>query len=92
MRRSMVDDYPAAFLVNGRFHQIINSGARNQEAVAVIERHLTLTRALRLECGFTERRMRSIQSEHRQLIAAIRDGEATGSGSRRELACAFIAR
>ncbi|MBV9538331.1 MAG: GntR family transcriptional regulator [Acidisphaera sp.] len=73
-------DYPAAFLVNGRFHQTINGGARNPEAVAVIERHLTLTRALRLECGFSEKRMRAIQNEHRQLIAAIRDGDAQSAG------------
>ena len=47
------DDFPAAFVLNGRFHLLINSAARNPEALAVIDRHLSLTRALRLDCGMT---------------------------------------
>ena len=66
------DDFPAAFVLNGRFHLLINSAARNPEALAVIDRHLSLTRALRLDCGMTRRRMRTVQQEHHVLIECFR--------------------
>ena len=65
-------DFPAAFALNARFHHMINSAARNPEALSVIERHLGLTRALRVEYGFTPERMRTIQREHHQLLDALR--------------------
>jgi DNA-binding GntR family transcriptional regulator len=74
------EDFATAFVLNARFHLLINGAARNAEALAVIDRHLSLTRALRLECGFTPRRMRTIQREHRMLIEAIRIGDAAGAG------------
>ena len=69
------DDFPAAFALNGRFHHMINSAARNPEALGVIERHLGLTRALRVEYGFTPARMRTIGREHHQLLDALRRGD-----------------
>jgi DNA-binding GntR family transcriptional regulator len=74
------EDFLAAFVLNGQFHLLINSAARNPEALSVIDRNLSLTRAFRLECGFTPKRMRTIQREHRMLIAAIRAGDATAAG------------
>lgn len=65
-------DFPAAFALNSRFHHLINSAARNPEALTVIERHLGLTRALRMEYGFTPARMLTIQREHHALLAALR--------------------
>jgi DNA-binding GntR family transcriptional regulator len=73
-------DFAAAFALNARFHLLINSAARNPEALAVIDRHLGLTRALRLECGFTQIRMRTIQEEHKKLIDAIHHGDVAGAG------------
>jgi len=69
-------DYAAAFVVNGRFHRLINGGARNPEAVEIIDRHLRLIRALRMECGFTAQRMRTIREEHLRLIEAFRRNDA----------------
>ena len=66
------DDFAAAFSLNGRFHLMINSAARNPEALGVIERHLGLTRALRVEYGFTPARLHTIQREHHQLLDALR--------------------
>jgi DNA-binding GntR family transcriptional regulator len=73
-------DFPAAFAINARFHRMINTAARNPEALEVIERHLGLTRALRIEYGFTASRMRTIQREHHQLLEAIRRGDAATAG------------
>jgi DNA-binding GntR family transcriptional regulator len=73
------DDIPAAFALNARFHRMINSGARNPEALEVIDRHLGLTRALRLGYGFTRSRMRTIQHEHHMLLEALRQGDATAA-------------
>jgi DNA-binding GntR family transcriptional regulator len=74
------DDFQAAFALNARFHRFINNAARNPEALAVIDRHLGLTRALRLEYGFTPTRMHTIRREHHQLLDAIRRGDATAAG------------
>jgi DNA-binding GntR family transcriptional regulator len=73
------DDYLTAFGINGRFHLLINGAARNPEALAVIDRHLSLTRALRLECGFTKQRMQTIQREHHKLIECLCAGDAAGA-------------
>ena len=73
------NDFPVAFALNGRFHRMINGAARNPEALAVIDRHLGLTRALRLEYGFTPARMRTIQREHHQLLDAMRRGDAAAA-------------
>ena len=51
---------------------MINSAARNPEALGVIERHLGLTRALPVEYGFTPARLHTIQREHHQLLDALR--------------------
>ena len=72
-------DYATAFEVNGRFHRMINGGARNPEAMDIIDRHLRLIRALRMECGFTAQRMRTIRAEHHRLIAAMRRNDAAGA-------------
>jgi DNA-binding GntR family transcriptional regulator len=72
-------DFTAAFAVNGRFHRLINGGARNQEAVEIIDRHLCLIRALRVECGFTAQRMRAIREEHLRLIEAFRRNDDTAA-------------
>jgi DNA-binding GntR family transcriptional regulator len=73
-------DFHAAFLLNARFHRFINSAARNPEALAVIDRHLGLTRALRVEHGFAPTRMQTIRREHHQLLDAIRRGDAASAG------------
>jgi DNA-binding GntR family transcriptional regulator len=73
-------DYLAAFRLNARFHHLINSAARNSEALAVIDRHLNLTRALRMECGFTEARMQAVCREHHELLAAFLQGDAQVAG------------
>ena len=72
-------DFPTAFVLNVRFHVLINSAARNPEALAVINRHLSLTRALRMECGFVLSRMRAVQREHRTLIECFKAGDAPGA-------------
>jgi DNA-binding GntR family transcriptional regulator len=69
------DDFPAALVLNGRFHLLINGAARNPEALAVIDRHLSLTRALRLETGITQRRMQVVRQEHHILIECFRAGD-----------------
>jgi len=66
------NDYHAAFDINRQFHQIINSASRNYEALKVIDRHYPLTRALRLSCGFSDVRLRSVRQEHHQLLDAFR--------------------
>jgi DNA-binding GntR family transcriptional regulator len=73
------EDFPVAFVMNGRFHLLINSAARNPEALGVIDRHLSLTRALRMECGFVLSRMRAVQREHRILIECFKAGDAPGA-------------
>jgi len=65
----------AAATINGRFHQFINGSARNPEATEVINRGLRLTRALRLECGFSPVRMQAARQEHHALIEAIARGD-----------------
>ncbi len=74
-------DYEGAFEINRQFHQIINGASRNYEALEVIGRHLALTRALRLSCGFSEVRQRTVQREHRGLLDAFRSGD--GDAARR---------
>jgi len=69
------DDHAAALALNARFHSFINSAVRNEEAVEVINRHLSLTRALRRECGVSPVRMRTVQQEHHLLLAAIERGD-----------------
>jgi DNA-binding GntR family transcriptional regulator len=71
-------DFAAAQSMNARFHRLINASARNQEALAILDRHLAMTRAFRAECGFNPMRMRATQAEHRELLAALhqRDAEA----------------
>lgn len=74
------NDFTSAFALNARFHRFINSAARNPEALGVIDRHLGLTRALRLEYGFTQARMETIRREHHLLLDAIRRGDAATAG------------
>jgi DNA-binding GntR family transcriptional regulator len=69
-------DFAAAQSVNARFHRLINAAARNQEALDILDRHLAMTRALRMECGFNPVRMRATQVEHRELLAALREHDA----------------
>lgn len=66
-----------AFDLNRKFHHLINSASRNAEALEVIERHLALTRALRLNCGFSVARLKTVQREHHMLIDAFKkhDGQ-----------------
>ena len=73
------NDFATAFALNARFHLLINRAARNPEALAIIDRHLGLTRALRVEYGFTPARMRTIQREHHLLLDAIRRGDTAAS-------------
>jgi DNA-binding GntR family transcriptional regulator len=80
-------DYHTAFEINRKFHQIINSAARNYEALEVIERHLALTRALRLSCGFSDVRQRTVQQEHHQLLDAFRRHD---SGAARQIAAMHV--
>jgi DNA-binding GntR family transcriptional regulator len=72
-------DFSAAFALNARFHRLINAAARNPEALSVIDRHLGLTRALRVEYGFTPARMRTIREEHHMLLDAIRRGDGAAA-------------
>ncbi len=65
----------AAAAVNGRFHLFINGCARNPEATEVINRGLRLTRALRMECGFSPLRMEAARTEHHTLLDAIARGD-----------------
>ena len=74
------DDFQAAFALNARFHLFINSAARNPEALAVIDRHLSLTRALRMECGFSTARMETIRREHHELLESFRAGDSAKAG------------
>jgi DNA-binding GntR family transcriptional regulator len=74
------DDFLAGFKLNARFHLFINSAARNPEALAVIDRHLSLTRALRMEVGFSVARMKTIRREHHQLLDAFRAGDGATAG------------
>lgn len=68
-------DPAAAFDLNRRFHVFINSAVRNPEAVAVINRHLDLSRALRREYGLSTARLRDVQKDHHMLIDAIARGD-----------------
>jgi DNA-binding GntR family transcriptional regulator len=61
--------------VNSRFHHFINGCARNPEATEVINRGLRLTRALRMECGFSPLRMEAARAEHHALIEVIARGD-----------------
>ena len=72
-------DYHLAFNINRQFHQIINSAPRNYEALNVLDRHLPLTRALRLSCGFSEMRVQTVQQEHHQLLDAFRRHDTEGA-------------
>jgi DNA-binding GntR family transcriptional regulator len=73
-------DGVGAAAVNGRFHLFINGCARNPEATEVINRGLRLTRALRMECGFSPVRMEAARVEHHALIEAITSGDDTLAG------------
>lgn len=70
----------AAAAVNGRFHLFINGCARNPEATEVINRGLRLTRALRLECGYSPVRMEAARAEHHALIDAFTRGDDALAG------------
>lgn len=74
------DDVTAALAINQRLHRFINEAARNPEALEVIDRHLSLTRALRLECGLSKARLRAVRDEHHALIDAIGRGDAHEAG------------
>ena len=74
------EDCLAAIEVNRRFHKFINDAARNPEASEVINRRLSLTRALGKECGYSLIRTRAVREEHHALIAAISHGDEARAG------------
>jgi DNA-binding GntR family transcriptional regulator len=69
------EDCAVAIEVNRRFHKFINDAARNPEASEVINRRLSLTRAVAMECGYSLDRTRAVRDEHHALIGAISRGD-----------------
>jgi DNA-binding GntR family transcriptional regulator len=57
---------------NFAFHDLIVRHSGNEEAMAIRDRYLALTRGLRRVYGFTDTRWVKIKSEHRALIEAFR--------------------
>ncbi len=74
------EDCLAAIAVNQRFHKFINDAARNPEASEVINRRLSLTRAIGQECGYSLARTRAVREEHHALIEAIARGDEARAG------------
>jgi DNA-binding GntR family transcriptional regulator len=74
------EDCLAAIEVNRRFHKFINDAARNPEASEVINRRLSLTRAIGKECGYSLARTRAVREEHHALIEAIARGDEARAG------------
>lgn len=61
------------FALNTRFHTLINRHADNPEAVGVYDRYVNILGSLRAQYGFSQFRMRQMEKEHEQILAALRD-------------------
>jgi DNA-binding GntR family transcriptional regulator len=61
---------------NRAFHGIINEVAANEEATAILRRNQQLLTALWLRHGYGRERIATAAVDHRQIVAALRAGDA----------------
>jgi DNA-binding GntR family transcriptional regulator len=61
---------------NRAFHGIINDVAANEEATTILRRNQQLLTALWLRHGYGRERIVTAASDHRQIVAAMRAGDA----------------
>ncbi|MBD0379799.1 GntR family transcriptional regulator [Paenibacillus sedimenti] len=66
------DKMSEALHLNEKFHSIINVTAHNPEAVKIIDQHWGLIDSLRSKFGFSNKRVKEIISDHRQIIEALK--------------------
>jgi DNA-binding GntR family transcriptional regulator len=73
-------DAVAVVDANRRFHDIINAGADNPEAVKMLAHGRVLADALRLRFGYGGGRVDAIVAEHRALVRAVERHDAAKAG------------
>jgi DNA-binding GntR family transcriptional regulator len=78
-------DTTALLAANRRFHDLVNAGAGNPEAVRMLAHGRVLADALRARFGYGSGRIDTIVAEHRALVRAIErhDGPRAGEVARR---------
>ena len=70
----------AAVAANRGLHAMVNAGADNREALAVLDRGRVLGDALRVRFGYGAGRVEAIVREHRALLRAISRRDAARAG------------
>jgi DNA-binding GntR family transcriptional regulator len=74
-------DHEQALRANHDFHATINAVANNPDAVALLERHWLLIKALWHRYGYGPERFAGVINDHRHLIEAIEAGDADAAAS-----------
>jgi DNA-binding GntR family transcriptional regulator len=74
------DDASAVVGANRRFHEIVNAGADNPEAIRMLAQGRVLADALRVRFGYGGGRIEAIVAEHRALVRAIERRDAAKAG------------
>jgi DNA-binding GntR family transcriptional regulator len=69
-------DLQSVLEANRRFHGIINDAAGNQEATDILRRNRQLVTALWHRHGYGERQIAAASAEHRQIVVALKTGDA----------------
>ncbi len=70
-------DYEACLRFNKQFHHVVYTCADNTEALEMLERHWSLIDSLRSRYGFGPNRLVEIIAEHRQLLRALDQKDAS---------------
>ena len=73
-------DARAVVDANRRFHEILNAGADNPEAIRMLAQGRVLADALRVRFGYGGGRIEAIVAEHRALVRAIERRDAAKAG------------
>jgi DNA-binding GntR family transcriptional regulator len=71
-----LSDLPAVLEANRAFHAIINDTANNSEATEILQRNRQLVTALWHRFGYGVAQRDSAVADHRQIVAALRTGDA----------------
>ena len=74
------DDAGAVVAANRKFHEILNAGADNPEAIRMLAQGRVLADALRVRFGYGGGRIEAIVAEHRALVRAIERHDAAKAG------------
>lgn len=71
-----LSNLPAVLEANRTFHSIINEAANNGEATEILQRNRQLVTALWRRYGYGATQRDAAVAEHRQILAALRIGDA----------------